>query len=326
MNQKAELFVDSRCSAGEGPFWHPTLKRLFWFDIASRTLSSADTDGRLVDRFTFKDTVSAAGIIDADRLLVAQSGSLLDFSISKNTSREVIPLEADKPGNRTNDGRVDPFGGFWIGTMGRRAEQGTGSVYRYRAGELTKILSDITIPNSTCFSKDGTRAYFTDAGAMIKTVSIDPATGLPAGEWTDFATVDDGGEADGSVVDAAGYVWNARWRGNSVVRFAPDGTIDRVIEVPTRQVTCPAFGGDDLRTLYITSARKGLTPEEQAADPHAGGVFVIRVDTPGLPETLVKYLGKTAVRTGISLADGSVPGDPVETGPPGRRIRRLPRR
>lgn len=288
---KAELFVDARSELGEGPFWHPLVKRLFWFDILNQTLLSADETGHVHDRFTFKDTVSAAGIIDEDRLLIAQSGALLDFSMSRDSSTLVMPLEADKPGNRTNDGRVNPAGGLWIGTMSRRGgeEPGVGSVYQYRAGELTPILSGITIPNSTCFSPDGGTAYFTDAGKVIKKCPIDPATGLPVGEWSDFAVIsDEGVEADGSVVDEAGYVWNARWNGSSVVRYAPDGTIDTVIELPVSRVTCPCFGGEDLRTLYITSARQGLSPEQLEAQPHAGSVFVIRVDTPGLRETIVK--------------------------------------
>jgi sugar lactone lactonase YvrE len=290
MNAKAELFVDSRCELGEGPFWHPLVKRLFWFDIVNQTLLSADTDGHLVDRFTFKDTVSAAGVIDEDRLLVAQSGSLIEFSLSRDSGREVVPLEADKPGNRTNDGRVNPSGGFWIGTMSRKGgqEQGAGSVYQYRGGEVTKVIDNITIPNSTCFSADGRTAYFTDSGKMIKKCAIDPDTGLPVGEWQDHASLPDDSEADGSVLDAEGYLWNARWRGNCVVRFAPDGTVDRVIDVPASRVTCPAFGGDDLKTLYLTSARQGMSPEELAVEPHAGSVFSIRVDVPGMPESLVK--------------------------------------
>lgn len=125
MNARAELFVDSRCELGEGPFWHPLLKRLFWFDIPNHTLLSADADGHLVDRFTFKDSVAAAGVIDADRLAVAQAGALLEFSLSADSSRVITELTGEPAGNRTNDSRVHPSGAFWIGTMSRRggAEQ-----------------------------------------------------------------------------------------------------------------------------------------------------------------------------------------------------------
>ena len=93
---------------------------------------------------------------------------------------------------------------------------------------------------------------------------------------------------DGSAVDAQGYLWNAQWGGGSVIRFAPDGSVDRVVKVPVSRPTCPAFGGKDLKTLYITSARDGLTPEQLAAEPLAGGVFAIDVDVPGLPENIVR--------------------------------------
>lgn len=291
MNAKAELFVDSRCELGEGPFWHPMLKRLFWFDILNQTLLSADADGKLVDRITFKDVVSAAGIIDEDHLLVAQAGALLNYEISTDTSQVVIPLEEEKVGNRPNDGRVNRAGGLWIGTMSRRGgqEQGAGALYQFRAGTLTTLLENVTIPNSACFSPDGRTAYFADTGEnLIRKVSLDPETGLPAGEWSEFARTDGLGSPDGSVVDSEGYVWNARWGAGCVVRHAPDGSVDRVIEVPASRTTCPAFGGDDLKTLFITTAREHMTPEELEREPHAGSVFAIRVDVPGQPETPVR--------------------------------------
>ena len=290
MNARAELFVDSRCELGEGPFWHPLLKRLFWFDILNSTLLSADEAGNMVDRFTFKDFVSAAGVIDQDRLLIAQAGALLEFSLSGDSSRVIAELEADKPGNRTNDGRVDRTGGLWVGTMSRRGGQdtGAGALYRYRAGTLTTILTEQTIPNSTCFSPDGTIAYFADTmTGTIRKVATDRTTGLPVGEWGHFASAEGRGGPDGAVTDAEGYVWSARWGASCVVRHAPDGSIDRIVDLPVSRVTCPAFGGDDLRTLYITSAREHMTPDELEKEPHAGSVFAIRVDVPGLHETLV---------------------------------------
>jgi sugar lactone lactonase YvrE len=290
VNAKAELFVDSRCELGEGPFWHPLKKRLFWFDILNQTLLSADADGHVHDRFTFKDKVSAAGVIDEDHLLIAQAGALLRFELSTDSSTVVALLEDDKPGNRPNDGRANPAGGLWIGTMSRRggAEPGAGAIYQYRHGRLTKILSDLNIPNATCFSPDGKRAYYTHTGDPILTCALDPSTGMPAGEWTTFASIKSHGVADGAVIDSAGYMWNARWNGSCVLRIAPDGTIDRQIDLPVSRVTCPAFGGPDLKTLYITSAREGMTPEQLEAEPLAGSVFSIEVDVPGQPEPLVK--------------------------------------
>lgn len=288
MNTRAELFVDSRCELGEGPFWHPLLDRLFWFDILNRTMLSADADGRIVDRVVFKDTVAAAAVIDKDHLAVAQSGVLINYDLTTDTSTPIIEIESDIPGNRTNDSRVDRSGGFWIGTMGRRAEAGAGSVYQYKSGKLTRILSGIRIPNSTCFSPDGRTAYFTDSGRVIIKCALDPETGLPIGEWTEFAKIEGPGGADGAVVDSEGFLWSARWGGSRVVRMAPDGRVDRIVEVPgVSRVSCPAFGGKDGKTLYLTTAREGMTPEELANEPYAGSVFAVQVDVPGSPDPVL---------------------------------------
>lgn len=288
MTAGVELFVDCRSELGEGPFWHPALKRLFWFDINNKTLLSATAEGQLVDRFTFDNFPSAAGIIDDDHLLIAQSDVLLNLELSTDTKTVVSPLEPDKPGNRSNDGRVDKAGGLWIGTMALKVEKGAGTLYRYRAGELVTLLPGQRIPNATCFSPDGRTAYYTDmTDKTISKVSLDPATGLPVGEWTPF-TAQGQGSPDGAVIDSAGYMWNARYGGSCVIRFAPDGSIDRVVDLPVSRVTCPAFGGDDLRTLYLTSARQQMTTEQLEREPHAGSVFAIRVEVPGQAETPVR--------------------------------------
>jgi sugar lactone lactonase YvrE len=289
MNSKAELFVDSRCELGEGPFWNPLLERLFWFDILNQTMLSAGTDGHIVDRITFKDTVSAGAVIDKDSLAVAQSGALLRYDFLTDTTSVIAEIEDDVPTNRTNDSRVDRTGGFWIGTMGRKAEAGVGGVYQYRAGQTTKVIENIRIPNSICFSPDGRTAYFTDSGRMIVKCATDPATGLPVGPWEDFFTMEGPGGADGSVVDSEGFLWNARWGGGKVIRISPDGKLDKVVEVPgVSQVSCPAFGGSDLKTLYLTTAREHMTPEQIEGEPHAGSVFAVALDVPGIAEPFLK--------------------------------------
>jgi len=293
MTDTAKLFIDCRCELGEGPFWHPLLDQLFWFDIVNQTLYSAEADGRIVSRWIFDEPVSAAAVIDKDHLLVASASALLKFNLRTNEKSVVVPLEADKPGNRCNDGRVNHAGGFWIGTMSRQgdSEPEQGAVYQYRGGELAQLFDKVTITNSICFSPDGRVAYFSDTPTRkIMKRPIDPASGLPAGDWRLFADLEgQRGHPDGSVVDADGYLWNARWGGNCVVRHAPDGSVDRIVEVPTARVSCPAFGGDDLKTLYLTTARENMTPEELEKDPLAGSIFSIRVDTPGLPDPLLKF-------------------------------------
>ena len=291
MTDTAELFIDSRCELGEGPFWHPLQERLFWFDILNKTLFSATAGGIMVDRFTFDATVTAAGVIDSDNLAIASAAGLFRLTLSTDTRELLIPLEPDSTATRTNDGRVNPAGGFWVGTMGLKdpGKVAAGSLYQVRGGEVTRLLGDVFIPNGTCFSPDGRTAYFADTKVgTIRKIAIEPETGLPVGDWQPFADASHPGGPDGAVVDAEGFLWSARWGGSCVIRFAPDGRVDRVVNVPVSQPTCPAFGGKDLKTLYVTSAREGMTSEQLAAEPLSGGVFAIEVDVPGLPENLFR--------------------------------------
>src|SRR5690606_30072756 len=220
----------------------------------------------------------------------ATETGLKAFDLASGGMNRINEIEADNPLTRTNDSRVHPSGAFWIGTMTRsEAEAPIGSVYHYRAGALTTLKSAISIPNATCFSPDGRIAYWTDTPTRrIMQVETDPATGLPVGEWTLFADVSDGrGYPDGAVIDSQGYLWNAKWGGSCVVRHAPDGRIDRVVDVPVSQVTCPAFGGPDLKTLFITTANKNMSAEQLAAEKIAGGLFAIDVDVTGQPEPTI---------------------------------------
>ncbi|MEQ1769065.1 MAG: SMP-30/gluconolactonase/LRE family protein [Devosia sp.] len=271
---KAELFIDSRNALGEGPMWNPLVRRLFWFDIIGQKLFSADASGKILDQFDFDAPVSAAGVIDADTLAIAAAGGLFKLTLSTNMRELIVPIEADKPGNRSNDSRVHPSGGFWIGTMSRKGASRDGAVYQYREGRLETLITDASIPNATCFTKDGATAYFTGMSqfpGIIKKAPLDATTGRPNGPWTDFATLTKPSEPDGAVVDSEGYVWNAEWNGSRVVRYAPDGSIDREVTLPVSRPTCPCFGGDDLRTLYITSAYRTKRASAQALARNAPG-------------------------------------------------------
>ena len=290
MTDTARLLIDCKSSLGEGPFWHPARQQLFWFDINNQQLFAANAAGVVQGQWRFDEIVAAAAIIDSDTLALATETGLKRFDLNTNETAHLIDIEADVPANRTNDSRVHPSGAFWIGTMVKDEGPKNGAVYHYRAGELTRLIANAAIPNATCFSPDGTIAYWTDTPSQkILKCQTDPATGMPVGDWTLFADVSEHrGYPDGAVIDSQGYLWNARWGGSCVIRYAPDGTIGRIVEVRVSEVTCPAFGGPDLKTLYITTASKTLSPEQLAAEKVAGGVFAIDVDVAGLPETPIK--------------------------------------
>jgi sugar lactone lactonase YvrE len=289
MSQTAQLVFDCKCQLGEGPIWHPGRQQLFFFDINEQILNAVNARGELVDQWLFNETMAAAGIVDDDTLVLFSEFGLKAFQISTGGIAPVHAVEADNNRTRSNDSRVHPSGAFWLGTMDNtEAEEAIGALYHFRSGVLTKLKSDVRVPNATCFSPDGRTAYWTDTPSKkILKVETDPSTGMPVGEWSVFADVNDGrGFPDGAVVDGEGFLWNAKWGGGCVVRHAPDGTVDRVIEVPVSQVTCPAFGGPDLKTLFITTAAKNLSQEQLATEKLAGGLFAIDVDVAGQPEPL----------------------------------------
>lgn len=290
MSDTAKLFIDCRNALGEGPIWHPDRSELLWFDIVGQTFNAANAKGETLNTWSFGEPVAAAAVISKSDVAVVTASKLIRFNLDTGAQTDIVSIEADNPVTRSNDSRVNPAGGFWIGTMGRSAEDGAGAVYQYRAGELKTLMTNITIPNATCFSPDGTIAYWTDTLTQnIRKCAISAETGLPVGDWEDHIdTSDQPGGPDGAVVDSEGYLWNARWGGYCVVRHAPDGSIDRTIKLPVSNVTCPAFGGPDLKTLYITTAREGLSAEELTKQPTAGSIFAIDVDVPGQAETQLK--------------------------------------
>ena len=290
MSQTAELILDSKCQLGEGPIWHPGRQQLFFFDINEQTLFAIHANGEIADQWLFNETVAAAAIADDETLVLFSEVGLKGFQLATGGLARLTSIEADNPRTRSNDSRVHPSGAFWLGTMDNtEAEEAIGALYHYRKGVVTQLKSGVRVPNATCFSPDGRTAYWTDTPTkQILKVETDPQTGMPVGEWSVFADVSDGrGFPDGAVVDSEGFLWNAKWGGGCVVRHAPDGSIDRVIDVPVSQVTCPAFGGPELKTLFITTAAKNLSAEQLAAEKVAGGLFAIEVDVAGQSEPII---------------------------------------
>ncbi|WP_176248780.1 SMP-30/gluconolactonase/LRE family protein [Sulfitobacter sp. HGT1] len=267
------------CELGEGPFWHPGRCQLFWFDILGKRMLSR-RDGADLE-WKFNEYVSAAGWIDNDTLLIASQSGLYQFEIASGLRVLLHSFNAEKCATRTNDGRADPQGGFWISTMGTSAQEGVGAIYRFHRGKLTKLYSGLTIPNSICFSPDGHTAYYTDSPTGVIMRQTLDAEGWPVGAASVF--VDISGEGmlpDGSVVDANGGLWNARWGAGLVARYFPNGDFDRTVKVPGLLSSCPAFGGKDFSSMFVTTAREGLdTPS-----PNDGKVYELILDVCGIPE------------------------------------------
>jgi sugar lactone lactonase YvrE len=266
------MIYDNRpCDLGEGAFWHPTRGQFFWFDILNRKLQTQENGPR---EYLFSEMASAAGWLDHDTLLVATERRFLQLDLITGAQTDVMPLEADNPVTRSNDGRADPKGGFWIGTMGKSAQFQAGSIYRLYHGEIRKVFDKITISNSICFAPDGTFAHFSDTalGQVFK-VALD-SQGWPVGQPQVFLDLTkDGLNPDGAVLDASGLFWVAQWGAGRVAAYAPDGSFVRAVDVGGPHASCPAFGGADLTTLFCTTALQDMDDTARAAHPDAGKVF-----------------------------------------------------
>lgn len=266
------IFDDRACALGEGPLWHPGRAQLFWFDILGQRLMTRVGEDQL--DWQFPEIVSAAGWVTRNELLVASETRLFRLDLATGATETVSALDADNPATRSNDGRADPQGGFWIGTMGKRAEPGAGAIWRYYRGTLRKLFGGITISNSISFPPGGRTAQFSDTvTGRVMRVALD-AEGWPVGEPEVFLDLTaEGLNPDGAVVDAAGLTWLAEWGSARVSAYAPDGSRLRSVEFAAPHTSCPAFGGD---TLYCTSALQDMDDAARAAWPHAGKTFMAK--------------------------------------------------
>ncbi|MGR3661623.1 MAG: SMP-30/gluconolactonase/LRE family protein [Paracoccaceae bacterium] len=275
------VYDDTQCELGEGPLWHPERKQLFWFDINGMKLHTREGD-KLITR-DFDEHYTAAGWVDHDTLMLASESGLYRYDIASGDQSLIVEIEADNPDTRSNDGRADPFGGFWIGTMGKTAQDGVATIYRYYRGELRALVENQTITNSICFSPDRKFAYYACTRiAKIMRQALDAENGWPVGEAEVFIDLsNDGINPDGSVVDAAGNLWNAQWGAGRVVQYDATGKFIQEINFPAAQTTCPAFGGDDLTDLFMTSAGRGMEGLDQ------GKTFIVKGAGKGQPEPAV---------------------------------------
>lgn len=245
------IFDERACKLGEGPLWHPLRRELFWFDILGKALHSR------TKTWQFTEHVSAAGWMSATQLLIASETALFAFDLETGVRETVAELEADMPDNRSNDGRADPWGGFWIGTMGKKAQPKAGSIYRLFEGKLYRLFSDITISNAICFAPDKSCAYFTDTTTkQIMRVALDDE-GWPNGATAvhlDLTT--QGLSPDGAVTDARGNLWVAQWGASCVAVYDPTGNFIEAHEFSASQISCPALCNQG---LFATSASVGVT-------------------------------------------------------------------
>jgi len=287
---ETSILSEHRCRLGEGCTYDPVTGTAWWFDILERTLFRAELASGAVTSHALPVMASVLAYIDDARQLLASDTGLYVRDIANGHLTLHTPLEADDATTRSNDGRVHPCGALWVGTMGREAEKGAGSIYHFHRGVVSLLYAGVSIPNAICFSPDGATAYFADTSeAILHRVAIDPATATPIADPEMLYDHRGGaGGLDGAVVDAEGLIWNARWGGSCVDVYTPDGQRIHSVAVPAKQSSCPVFVGSNLDRLLVTSASQGMDQQARAADPHHGKTFILDVGAIGRPEPRVR--------------------------------------
>ena len=280
------LVVDARNRLGEVPVWDVAEQALYWVDIEGRRLQRLDAPHGTVRDWHFPERIASFALREQAGFVCAFASGFAFFEPESGAIEWIARPEAMISRNRFNDGKCDRAGRFWAGSMDDRMKEHTGSLFRLDPDRgVHRMDGAIGISNSLAWSPDNRIFYFADSlDGVIYAYDYDHATGAIANKRVFAAAKVEPGTPDGSTIDAEGYLWNARWDGWRLVRHAPDGRVDRVVELPVQKPTSCAFGGPDLATLYVTSAVWDLAGEALARQPWAGGLLALDVGVRGLPE------------------------------------------
>lgn len=292
-NVEPELAVDGRCELGECVLWCERRGALFWTDITSARLWMHAPDSGVTRHWNLPERLGCFSLCDDGRLLLglAKGLYLTDVEGAQDdtlTLKQVAEIERERDDTRINDGRCDRHGNFVFGTKNERDNTTIGSYYQFSfARGLRRLaLPAAAIPNSICFSLDGRTMYFCDS-LVPEILCCDYQADLASvSNVRRFARVDaEGASPDGSIIDAEGFLWNAQWGAARVVRYRPDGSVERILPIPAKNPSCCTLGGPNFDELYVTTAREDMTMDELMRMPHAGGLYRLPIaDVRGLPE------------------------------------------
>jgi sugar lactone lactonase YvrE len=286
MAVQVELLVDFRAVVGEGPLWDERAQVLYWVDIMGHQLCSFDPARKANTAIDVGQPVGTVVVRESGGLMLALHHGLASFDLETRELKILADPEAHLPENRFNDGKCDPAGRFWAGTMAFNAARGVGSLYCMDADlSVRRMLGDISVSNGIVWSLDHKTMYYIDSlKADVRAYDYELATGNIAGERIVCRIPAELGLPDGMAIDAEGMLWVAHYNGSRVCRWNPHtGQVLETIPLPVSRVTACAFGGKELDQLYITSASQGMGGEDWKQEPHAGGLFVCQPGVRGVP-------------------------------------------
>lgn len=277
---------DQPSQLGEGPLWHPGEQALYWVDIVEATLHRLDVRTGEHRSWLMPTEIGCIGLRAKGGLVAALKYGFASIELPSGKVSYINEPITEQDGVMFNDGKCDRRGRFWAGTKDIKESDPKGAVYRLDSnGKSHKMIERFTVTNGFGWNLDNTLLYVCDSPARkIYCYDFDQATGEITNQRP-FATVpEDAGYPDGLTVDSKGYLWSAHWDGWRITRYDPEGNIDQVIPMPVQRPTSCCFGGSDLSTLYVTSARVRLSEAELAKGPLAGSLFAIDVMAQGVAE------------------------------------------
>lgn len=289
MTSEAQLVLDAHALNGETPTWSEAEQKLYWIDIEEPALHRFDPASGKDEHWRMPSEIGAFALARDGRILAALRTGLMLIDLERGSSELLADPPYDPLTHRFNDGKCDPQGRFWIGTMfkpldGRKPGKDTPptQLFVYDGVELRPTAASAVIANGLAWSPDGGTLYFSDSHAQrIDCFDFDGGDGRIAcrREFAKLST----GVPDGAAVDIEGCYWTANYGGSRLIRFLPDGRVEREVMLPVSRPTMCAFGGAELNRLFVTSARSGLSEGEQAKELHAGGLFLVEPPCPGVP-------------------------------------------
>jgi sugar lactone lactonase YvrE len=277
---------------GESPFWWPEQGALYWLDINGRQLNRWSPVRSRHDFWRFDEEPGCCAPLPGGALLIALRSGLVRFDPQRRQSQRLAKAPYDTASQRFNDGKADPQGRFWAGTVCEPREPAMAALYRWSDHELARVCGGVSTSNGLAWSPDGRTMYWSDTQAhRIDAFDFDGEDGSLSrrrvfaqfARKSEVAPADYIGRPDGAAVDAEGCLWVAMYEGARLLRLAPDGQVVHTEPVPVQCPTMPCFGGADLRTLYVTSGRHGRPAAELEAQPWAGCVLAARARVGGLP-------------------------------------------